>query len=154
MSAGVSLITGLGALVVIAVSIPTLVGGVLGVCLLAAGFFRQSRLLVDGGGAAFVGGLMFAGLAGMAPSLVLIAAVLTVIAWDVGRTALGIAAEVSDPSATIRIELVHAVSSIVVFTAGATIGYAVFVRTLGQGSVWALAALLAGAFALLIALGS
>ncbi|WP_229774112.1 DUF7519 family protein [Halocalculus aciditolerans] len=152
MSAGISLAAAIVVPLVIAVSLPTLVGGVLGVCLLAAGLSRQSRLLVDSGGVVFVGGLVFASLAGVAPSLVLTAAVLTMVAWDVGRNALGIAAEVGDSPATTRIELVHAISSIVVFAAGSGIGYAVFVSTLGQGSVWALAALLVGVFALLIAL--
>lgn len=152
VSAGISLASGIGALVVIAVSVPTLAGGVLGVCLLAVGLYRRSHLLVDGGGVALVGGLVFASFVGMTPSLVLLAAVLTVVAWDVSRNALGIAAEVGNSSSTTRIELVHAISSIVVFAAGSSISYAVFVGTLGQESVPALAALLIGVFALLIAL--
>ena len=154
VSAGLSLGAGVGALVVVAVSLSTLACGFLGVCLLAAGLAQRSQLLFDVGAVALVSSLIFASFAGLPSSLILLAAFFTVAAWDIGRNAFSIASEIGTTVSTVRIELVHAISSIVVFAAGSSIGYAVFVGKFGQQSVLALAALLIGVFTLLIALQS
>lgn len=148
LSSGIALLAGLDVLVVTAVSVHTLAASVLGVVLLAVGLLHGSSSVFTLGTGALFGAIILAGLLGMAPVLLLAAAFLVVVAWDVGRNGFSIADEIGRGVSTLRIEIVHAVSSIVVLAVGSSVGYAVYLTVTGRQPVLALVALLVGVIAL------
>lgn len=152
LSSALVLLAALGVLVITAVSVYTLTSAVIGVVLLAVSLLRRSANVFTLGTGALFGAVVLAGLLGMAPLFLLTASFLVLIVWDVGQNGFSIANELGRGGTTLRIEIVHAISSIVVFTAGSSVGYAVYLMMTGGQPVLALFALLVGIIALLIAL--
>ncbi|KZN23914.1 hypothetical protein A4G99_13875 [Haladaptatus sp. R4] len=148
----VALLAAFGVLLVTAVSVYTLIASVSGVVFLVVGLVRGSSEILTVGSAVLFGAVVVAGLLGIAPLFLLIAAFLTVISWDVGQNGLTITDEVGREVSTLRIEGIHLVSHVVVLTVGATIGYVAFRSATGGYPVFALIALLVGVIALLITL--
>lgn len=152
LSSVVALVAAGGALLITAVSVYTLVAGAIGTVLLIVSVVRGSSRLFTIGTAMLFSGIVIAGMQGVAPMFLLLAAFLVMIAWEVGQNGFSIAEEVGHEVPTFRIELVHVVSSIVVLAVGVSVGYAVFLAATGGQPVLALVALLVGAVTLLIAL--
>ncbi len=152
LSSAVVLVAAGGVVLITAVSAYTLVAGALGIVLLVTGVARGSSRMFTLGTAMLFVGIVIAGMLGMAPVFILLAAFLAAIAWEVGQNGFSIAEEVGHEAPTLRIELVHVVCSIVVLVAGVSVGYAVFLAATGGQPVLALVALLVGAVVLLVAL--
>nr|WP_206537077.1 hypothetical protein [Haloferax mucosum] len=152
VSSSVALLSATVALVLTAVSTYTLAAGALGAVVALVGFTRGSRGTHALGTALLAGSIVLAGMLGVAPRFLLAAACFALVSWDVGRNGFSIVAEVGSEAPTLRIELLHAVSSTVVFALGSSVGYAVFLTATGTQSVLALLALLVGSVALSIAL--
>ncbi|WP_455583668.1 DUF7519 family protein [Halogeometricum borinquense] len=147
-----ALSAGASAVFVTAVSPYVLALGILGLVLLAVGLFRASpKTFAVGTGLLFVG-VVVAGILGMASVYLLLAAFLVVIAWTVGQNGFSIGAEVGTDAPTLRIELVHLVSSMAILVVGASVGFGVFLTATGGQPVLALVALLVGVVALLVGL--
>jgi len=146
------LFAALGVSVVTAVSVYTLSASVLGGILLVVSLLRGSRGVFTLGAGSLFAAVVLAGLLGVAPIYLLAAALLVVVAWNVGHNGFSLADEVGRGASTARVELVHAVSSVVVLAVGASTGYGVYLTVVGGQPVLALAALLVGAVALLVAL--
>lgn len=141
-----------GSFLVTAVSAYAAVAGAVGVAAVVAGLSAGSRPVFSVGVAVLFGGVVAAGVVGLPPAFLLLAAFLTVVAWDAGRTGFGIAAEIGRETPTRRIEVVQLASSAVALVAGASVGYAVFRSTTSGGPVVALVALLVGVGFLLISI--
>ncbi|AFK21087.1 hypothetical protein E6P09_18140 (plasmid) [Haloferax mediterranei ATCC 33500] len=152
LSSGIALLAAIATLVITAVSTYTLAASALGVFFLLVGLVRGSTEIYTLGTVLLVVAIILAGMLGMAPLFLLTAAFFALIAWDVGQNGFSIADEVGSGVSTLRIEMVHAVSSSVVFAAGSSVGYAVFLTMTGRQPVLALVALLVGVVALLLAL--
>lgn len=152
LSSIITLVAAVGVLLITAVSVYTLVAGAIGIVLLVIGVVRGSSRLFTIGTAMLFGGVIIAGMLGMAPVFLVLAAFLVMITWDVGQNGFSIAEEVGHGIPTLRIELVHVVSSLIVFVIGVSIGYAVFLTATGGQPAIALIALLVGGIVLLIAL--
>lgn len=150
LSIAAALIAAVGSALLTAVSVHSLAAGVVGVVSLAVGLRRGSPSAFTVGAVALFAGVLVAGVLGASPELLLLAAFLTVIAWETGRNGFGIAAEVGRDAPTLRVETLHLVSRIVVLTVGMSVGYAVFRGVTGGRSVLAVVALLVGAVALLV----
>jgi hypothetical protein len=152
LSSVVTLLAAVGVLLVTAVSAYTLVVDTIGIVLLVISVVRGSSRIFTIGIAMLFGGIVIAGMLGVAPVFLLLAAFLGAIVWEVGQNGFSITREVGHGVPTLRIELVHLVSSVVVLVAGVSIGYAVFLTAMGGQPAIALIALLVGVVALLIAL--
>lgn len=152
LSSVVALLAAVSTLLITAVSVYTLVAGVVGIVLLVIGVVRGSSRIFTIGTAMLFVGVVIAGMVGMAPVFLLVAALLVATVWEVGQNGFSIAEEVGKEVPTLRIELVHLTSSIVVLVAGVSIGYAVFLTATGGQPAIALVALLVGVIVLLIAL--
>lgn len=152
LSSTIVVVAALGVLVITAISVYPLAASALGMILLVLGLLRGSSDVFMLGAGALFSAIVLAGLLGMAPVLLLAAAFLAIVAWDVGHNGFSIADELGRDASTLRIELVHAVSSIVVFAVGSIVGYTVYLIVTGRQPVLALIALLIGVVALLIAL--
>ncbi|WP_435101927.1 DUF7519 family protein [Halarchaeum sp. P4] len=150
-SCTVALAGALGALVLLADVTYALVAGVVGVLVLGVGL-RRGRVDVFNAGAGLIGGaLLLAGVFGIGEGGTLLAAVALVLAWDAGRYGFRLAREAGPETSTRRVEAVHTLSTLVVLVLGASVGYAVFRSSTGDRPLVALAALLVGAVALLVA---
>lgn len=154
LSSAIVLLAALGVLVITAVSVYTLIASIIGVVLLAVSLVRKSPSIFSLGMGALFGSILLAGLVGMAPMFLITASVLAVVAWNVGRNGFSIATEIGHGVSTLRIEIIHAISSIVVLAVGSSVGYAVYLVMTGGQPVLALLALLIGIIALLTALQS
>lgn len=152
LSSVVVLLAAVGVLLVTAVSVYTLVVDIIGVVLLFIGVVRGSTRAFTIGTAMLFGGIVIAGMMGVAPLYYLLAAFLVATVWNVGQNGFSIAREVGHGVPTRRIELIHLIGSVVVLVAGVSIGYAVFLTATGGQPAIALVALLVGVIALLTAL--
>lgn len=122
-------------------------GGValLGLPLTVGGVYRCSRrLLAVGVGALFVG-VFAASTTGVAPGLVVVAMVGTLLAWDVGENAISLAEQLGGAGEHERVEIVHAATTGVVATFVATGAYMVYRLSTGGQPELALALLVIGA---------
>jgi hypothetical protein len=124
----------------------------LGVLLVVLGLSRASRRLVTLGGVALFVGVLVAGVRGGGPELLLVAALGTVLAWDVGEHAIGIGEQLGRDADSSRAVLVHAATTLLVGAFGAAVCYAAFLVVGGGQPVSALVFLLLGAVALVAAL--
>ncbi|WP_435317737.1 DUF7519 family protein [Haloarchaeobius sp. TZWSO28] len=131
------------------------VGAALGMLALAPGVVLGSRRLVHVGAVGLLGGLVFAGATGGAPSaelLMLVGTTATVLAWDVGQNAIGLGEQLGREADTTRAELAHIGGSAVVGVATGGMAFAVYqVATEGQ-PISALALLLVAVVILTTAL--
>lgn len=151
-SSVVSLAAAVAASVVTAVSAYALAASVAGLVLLGVGVVRASSRAFTAGTGLLFAAVVVAGMLGMAPVYLLVAAFFVLSSWEAGQYGFGVAAEVGHDAPTRRIELVHLLGSTVVLVAGASVGFGAFLATTGGKPALALLALLVGTVAFLVAL--
>lgn len=135
------------------VSVPTAAGfGALGTILMIGGLLSGSRLLVDLSGSVLALTVIVGGSLGVGPASISVAALAAVVAFDVGDHAHDLGQQVGRDTRTRRNELTHAGGSLFVGGIAGTIAYAVFFAMAGGQPTTALAFLLCGAIALVVAL--
>lgn len=139
--AAVLLVSPTGALV-------TLFGGFV----LAVGVALDRLGVRDAGLVAMLAGPVLGGLAAPAVVPPLVATVAIVLARDTADNAIDVGAQLGAHARTRRAEAVHATGTLVVGLAGAAAGFLVYALAGGGRPVTALVVLLAGAFALLLAI--
>lgn len=88
--------------------------GLAGAVLVSYGTLRGARAVIDGGGVGLIAGLCVAALEGAATNTVLLATVLAVVAWDVGRYGIVVGEQLGRQATTTRIEVAHVCSSLAV----------------------------------------
>jgi hypothetical protein len=124
---------------------------VVGGLAVGVGLLRRSEFALTAG----VGGLFVAvlqtGAAG-SPEWVLAVTVPVVLAWVTARHALRLGAQVGSAAPTLRVELVHTVSIVVLLTAGGGIAYLLYRSVTGTPSPLALGLLLLAVVALTLSL--
>jgi len=118
-----------------------LVGGVV----LAAGARLGRRSAVTAGGVVLFAAAFAAGVDGVAPTVVLAAAVATVVAWDAATNAISLGEQLGTAAPTARREAVHVGATALVGVTTATVGVVVFELVAGGAPVTALFFLLLAA---------
>lgn len=122
-----------------------------GLAVLAGGLFAGTRRLVSIGAAGAFAGVLYAGVAGAPAVALLVGVAASVIAWDAAGTAVDLGDQLGREADTARLEAVHAAGSLVVGTAAAGVGYAVYLTAAGGQPTTALLLLLVAGLLLLAA---
>lgn len=135
----------------LAVSGPAFAVGAVGVVGLGVGLRSVSRAAVTLGAVGLFCGTLLAGLAGAAPTLLLVATAAAIVVWDIAEFAIGLGETVGKGAETRRAELVHAGASGALALVGAGSGLVVY-RLAGGGPALVPIALLCGAVVLVLAL--
>lgn len=132
---------------------PALAVGSVGLLLLAVGIVRGANSAVTlGAFGLFVGGII-AGVQSAPVVPILISVTFSVLAWDVGASAISIGNQLGRDADTRRIEAVHMTASGVVGVVTAGVGYGLYQTGTGEQPVAALVFLLIAAVLLVEALG-
>jgi hypothetical protein len=150
-STGVSVVSVLVVIGLVVSDPASLAVAVVGGLAVGVGLLRQSEFALTAG----VAGLFVAVLqaaAGGSPEWVLGATVPVVLAWVTARHALRLGAQVGSEAPTLRVELVHTVSIVVLLTAGGGIGYLVYRSVTGTPSPLSLGLLLLAVVAFTVSL--
>ncbi|WP_255152535.1 DUF7519 family protein [Halorarius halobius] len=142
---GLTLAAALAAAVTLAPSLPAVAVGVVAVGLFAVALRRGSRRALGVATGALVCGLLVGGIYGTPPELLVVSAGATVLAWDVGDTALGVGEQLGRRARSERLELVHAAASLAVAVVGGAVAYTVFRLAGGGRPLLAVVLLLLGA---------
>ncbi|MHC3378827.1 DUF7519 family protein [Haloarcula sp. H-GB5] len=150
-STGVSAVSVLAVFGFVASDPVSLAFAVVGGLAVGVGLLRRIEFALTAG----VGGLFVAVLqagADGSPEWVLGATVPVVLSWVTARHALRLGAQVGSVAPTLRVELVHTVSVVVLLTAGGGIGYLVYRSVTGTPSPLALGLLLLAVVAFTLSL--
>lgn len=121
------------------------VGGlvaVAGLALVVGGLLSGTRRWVTFGAAMLLGSVLYAGVVGAAPILLLAGVGAVVFAWDVGGFGIDLGAQLGREARTGRLEAVHALGSAAVAVASAGIGGALYLAASGGQPMAALLLLL------------
>lgn len=129
-----------------------LLAGALGLLLLFAGLARAAPLVVSLGAVGLLAGGLAAGVRGAPAWATLASVAATVLAWDVGRTAISVGRQLGRDADTRRLELVHATASGGVAAVTAGVGYGLFRVAAGGQPVTALVLFLLAAVLLVEAI--
>jgi len=150
-SAGVSAVSILVVVGLVTSDPASLAFAVVGGLAVGVGLLRRSEFALTAG----VAGLFIAVLqaaAGGSPEWVLGATVPVVLAWVTARHALRLGSQVGSEAPTLRVELVHTVSIVVLLTAGGGTGYLVYRSVTGTPSPLSLGLLLLAVVAFTLSL--
>lgn len=128
--------------------------GLVGTVVLAAGVATASRPGVSLGGVALFGGVLVAGIAGLSPGVLVLAAAGAVVSWTTGQHVVGLAHQLGREASIRRSVLAHLASATVATLSVGVVGLLAYRFTAGSVSGAAVGFLLAGAVALLVALRS
>ncbi|WP_135362877.1 DUF7519 family protein [Halosimplex halophilum] len=109
-----------------------------------AGLLRRSESSVVFGGAALFAATVLAATGPASPEAVLLGGFAAVVAADLGTFGLGIDRDAGPAVATTRVELLHAVGSVVVAVLTGGVGYVLFETVPRGGSLGVVALLLGG----------
>ncbi|WP_324756503.1 DUF7519 family protein [Haloarcula sp. GH36] len=126
--------------------------GLLGTLSGAVGVARDSGWLRTLGAAGLFGGVLLAGTAGRSPPWLLAATVPAVLSWVTARHACRLGRQVGRDAPTLRVELVHAVSTLAILVGGGGVGYLTYRSAVTSTSPLAVGLLLLAAVAFTIAL--
>jgi hypothetical protein len=132
---------------------PALAVGTLELVLLAVGLVRGANTGVTLGAFGLFVGAIAAGIRGAPIVPVLLSVTLSVVAWDVGGSAISIGKQLGQDADTMRIEAVHVATSVGIGVITAGIGYGLYRAGTGEQPVAALVFLLIAAVLLTEALG-
>jgi len=152
---GVAVAAGFALLSVAATAVVVPTGGAvsgLGLIVLLAGLAVASRRLITNGGGILVLGALYAGYTGAPPLLVLVGALTGVLAWDAASNAVSVGEQLGKETDTMRGEIVHVVSSVLVGSLAVAAGYAVYLAAAGGQPIASVFLLVVGAVALVNAL--
>lgn len=120
---------------------------VVGLLVTVGGVVRPSHAAVSLGATGLLGGVLYAGLAGAPPAVLLVGVGATVVAWDLAGFAIDLGGQLGDECATRRLEAVHALGSVGVGVLAVALGYGVYRAATGEPPMaavllWLLAGLL------------
>jgi len=119
---------------------------------LGAGLGRDAEFALTAGVAGLFAAVLVAGSEGRSVEWALAAAVPVVLAWVTARHALRLGAQVGRAAGTLRVELVHLVSTTVLLAAGGGVGYLAYRSVAGSPSPLALGLLLLAVVAFTVSL--
>ncbi|ELZ91914.1 hypothetical protein C440_16419 [Haloferax mucosum ATCC BAA-1512] len=123
-------------------------GALVATVVLAAGLVRGSRRVLDAAGGLFFLSLAIGGVSGPGPESLLLAAIASILAWDLGENALSVGDHLGREADTTRLEVVHAATTLVVLTVGAGVVYGIAAVASGGQPIAAVVLLVLGAVAL------
>lgn len=130
----------------------TATAGSVGLLVLTVGVLRGSRRAITVGAFALFVGVLLAGLEGAPPLWILVGAVGTVLAWDIGENAVGIGEQLGGDAETVRLEAVHAATSLGVGAVTVVASYGIYTVAGGGQPLSTLVFLLIAVVALTLAL--
>ncbi|MFC7075515.1 DUF7519 family protein [Haloarcula halophila] len=148
-------LSALATLVVLALAAPApapLGVGLLGALLGAVGVVRDRDGLLTLGAVGLFGAVLLARTAGRSPVWLLAASVPVVLAWVTARHACRLGRQMGRSVPTLRVELVHAVSTLAVLVGGGGVGYLTYRSAVTSTSPLAVGLLLLAAVAFTVAL--
>jgi hypothetical protein len=152
LSSTLAIVAGVAVVLLAAVfSVAAVAAGTLGVALLGVGVGYGYRWLVDLGALGLLVATVLAGATGV-EYVALLAAVGTVLAWDLGNNAIGIGEQLGRDADTERAELLHAGATLSVGLLTAGTSYVVYQSAAGGQPVTAVFFLLLAAVALISSL--
>lgn len=126
---------------------------VIGASFLALGLARGTHSAIDVACLLLFAGVLASGYEGGSVELALLGTVGTVVAWDLGQSAIDLGEQLGREAQTTRLEAVHVASSAIVGLVAITIGYTLYVFAADGQPVAAVALLLAAASLITIGLG-
>ncbi|WP_396610526.1 hypothetical protein ACH9L7_09760 [Haloferax sp. S1W] len=115
---------------------------------LAGGLTRGSRRVLDVAGGLYFLSLVAAGVGTAGVEILLLAAITSILAWDIGENALSVGDHLGRETETTRLEVVHAATTVLVLTVGAGVVFALGLAASGGQPVTAVVLLLVGVIAL------
>lgn len=131
LATAVSLVTAVGAVATtVSTPIPATVVAGAGALLFASALVIGSRRLLDLGALGVIVGIAISASA-TTPAWPLVGTIATIVAWDVGATAITLGRQLGRQASTSRLELWYIISSTSVGTAAGVIAYGVFRLTHG-----------------------
>lgn len=145
LTGGLAVTTGVLAAVPAATVAPmSLVAGIIGLVLVAAGvgLDRGRQRLVTLGAAVLFSAVLAAGATGAPVEVLLLGGTASILAWDFGQNAISVGEQLGRESRTTRAEVVHAAGSTIVAALTAGVGYAIFRIASGGQPIVALVFLL------------
>ncbi|ELZ74714.1 hypothetical protein C455_17267 [Haloferax larsenii JCM 13917] len=119
---------------------------------LAGGLTRGSRRILDAAGGIYVLALLLGGLGDAGSEVLLLAAIASILAWDIAENALSVGDHLGRETDTTRLEVVHAATTLVVLTVGAGMVFAIGTAASGGQPITAVVLLLVGVIALVAGL--
>ncbi|NHX34968.1 MULTISPECIES: DUF7519 family protein [Halolamina] len=152
---GIAVAAGFALLSVATTAVVATAGGAisgLGLVVLLAGLAVASRRLITNGGGILLLGALYVGYTGAPPLLVLVGALTGVLAWDAASNAVSVGEQLGKETDTMRGEVVHVVSSVLVGSLAVAVGYAVYLAAAGGQPIASVFLLVVGAVALVNAL--
>lgn len=127
--------------------------GLFGLAGIAAGLFVvESKRAVDAGSAIVFLAVIVSGIYGNTAPFLLLGALGTILAFDMGNNAFSVGGQLSEQTRTQRGELAHVAASVAFGAIAAGLAYAVYLVGAGGQSVAVLAGLLLGALLLVWAI--
>lgn len=151
---GAALVAVVMAALVPEAGVPAIGFGALGIAILGLGLARGQAGSLDVGALVLFFGLVAGGIESNAVEPLVVGTIATVLAWDLGHSAVDLGSQLGREARTIRLELVQFVSSLLVGLVAGTIGYAVYVLGAGGQSAGAIVLLLLAAAFITIGLGT
>lgn len=142
---------GIATLALVFTTATAAVGGLVATVVLVAGLRRGSRRLLDAAGGVFFLALLVAGVGGAGAEALLLAAVASMLTWDVAENALSVGEHLGRETAATRLEVVHAATTLLVLVVGVGVVYALWSVASGGQPIAAVVLLLVGAVALVAA---
>lgn len=155
VAAACAIVAALAAVVAVGYVSPVviLLGGV-GLVVLGAGLVRGVDGAVDLGCVGLFLGVVVAGLQGGSVEATLVGTAGTVVAWDLAGSAIALGDQLGREASTVRLEAVHAASSLLVGLTTVGIAYAIYAFAAGGQPVGALVLSIAAALLVTVGLGS
>ena len=128
--------------------------GTAGMGCLALGLVRGYRLPTDIGFLLMFLGVIDGGIVGGSVELTLLGTVAAVLGWDLANSAIELGEQLGREAQTIRLEMVHTVSTLIVGLCAATIGYLVYLVGIDGIPIGAVVLLVVAASLFTVALGT
>ena len=125
-----------------------------GLVVLALGLGISRRIGVDLGGAVLFLGVVVSGIGSQGVEVTVAATIATVVAWDLGHTAIDLGEQLGREPDTARLEGVRAFWSLFVGLLAATLGYGVYLFAIDGQPVASVVLLLLAACFVVFSLGS
>lgn len=153
-SVGITVLPGLFVVVTLGTVSTAVVVALAGLAVIGASTALGSRRGVTLGGVGLFAATVLAGVAGASPGLVLLATAGTVVTWTTGQHVVGLGAQLGRDAPVSRSVVVHLAGTTVATLTAGGVGLVAFRVAEGSASPTALAFLLVGVAALVLALGS
>lgn len=133
-SVGVALTVAVGSIALLASMTADIVAliGIVGLFVMVIGTLKPSRKTLGIGAFVLFSAVLTAGILGGSELRLLIAAGATLVAWDVGENAISVGKQLGLAARTVRVEVLHAIASVVVAIVIGSVTYGMYLLALAH----------------------